>query len=682
MSPAGITRERYAALAREILEHDRRYYAANDPIIADVEYDRLMTQVRGIEAAHPDWVVPWSPTQRVGYAPVSDFPKVVREVPMLSLDNTYSETDLREFHERVQKGLDGAEPEYVVEPKIDGIGIELYFTAGAFTRGLTRGDGRVGEDVTSNLRTIRSLPPLLAERTTLEVRGEVYLDRAALGPLNEARAAAGEEPFKNPRNAAGGSLKLLDPRLCAQRPLKVLLYELVDGRRFCATHTEALALLRRLGLPVSGEITRVVGFAALAAQVTAWAARRETLPYDADGLVVKVDRYEQREALGATAKFPRSAIAYKFPARQATTRVVDLEVNVGRTGAVTPVACLEPVELSGTTVSRASLHNWDEVARKGLRLGDFVLVEKAGEIIPQVVAVLAERRTGTERPIAPPTECPSCHAPLVRREGEVALRCPNKLGCVAQLQEELEFFAGKSALDIENLGPSLVEKIVDLGLVKDVADLFGLTAHDLLRLKQLKQLKGVGETSAENLEAALADAKRKATLSRLLTGLGIPLVGTVGARAIAQAYGSFEAMLAVEPARFATELLRVQGVGDKMAQAVADFFGEERNRAVLDKLVAHGLRPVEPQAAAGPLSGKALCVTGTLGQPRSTVQRAIEAAGGRFVAAVGKGTDYLVAGAGTGQTKLKAAQKHGVRVIDEAALERLLRGSPLDDESP
>jgi DNA ligase (NAD+) len=676
VSVAGTTRERYQALARAILEHDRRYYADNDPIIADVEYDRLLRELRDLEAAHPDWVVAWSPTQRVGYAPISEFPKVVRAVPMLSLDNTYSETDLRDFDERVAKGLEGATVEYVVEPKIDGIGIELYFEHGAFTRGLTRGDGRVGEDVTSNLRTIRSLPPLLAESVTLEVRGEVYLERAALGPLNEARAAAGEEPFKNPRNAAGGSLKLLDPRLCAQRPLKVLLYELVDGSRFCATHTEALERLRRLGLPVSPNISRVVGFPALAAQVAAWAERRDALPYDADGLVIKVDRYAQREALGATSKFPRWAIAYKFPARQATTRVVELEVNVGRTGAVTPVACLEPVELSGTTVARASLHNWDEVARKGLRLGDWVLVEKAGEIIPQVVTVLVERRTGAERPIAPPERCPSCQAPLQRREGEVALRCPNKLGCRAQLQEALEFFASKSALDIENLGPKLVEQLVAEGLVQDVADLFDLTVVALLPLERM------AEKSAENLVAALGEATGKATLARLLTGLGVPLVGTVGARAIAQAYGSLEAMLAVQPpARFADELLRVQGVGEKMAQAVADFFGEERNRAVLAKLVARGIRPVEPQAAAGPLTGKALCVTGTLGQPRSTVQRAIEAAGGRFVSAVGKGTDYLVAGEGTGQTKLKAAQKHGVRVIDEATLERMLRGEPLDGVS-
>jgi DNA ligase (NAD+) len=663
-------KSRYEALAREILEHDRRYYVDNNPIISDAEYDRLMAELKALEAAHPELVVAWSPTQRVGFAPISEFPKVVREVPMLSLDNTYSEDDLREFHERVLKGLDGEEPAYVVEPKIDGIGIELYYADGVFVRGLTRGDGRVGEDVSSNLRTIRRLPQVLARPESFQVRGEVYLERAALVPLNEARAAAGEEPFKNPRNAAGGSLKLLDPRLTAQRPLKILLYELVDGDRVVPTHFEALAWLRGVGLPVSPEATRLVGFPALHAQVAAWADRRDSLPYDVDGLVVKVDSFAQRRLLGATAKFPRWAIAYKFPARQATTRVVGIEANVGRTGAVTPVACLEPVELSGTTVSRASLHNWDEVKRKGLRIGDFVLVEKAGEIIPQVVAVITERRRGDEQPIEPPAACPSCHAGLVRRAGEVALRCPNQLGCPAQLREALEFFASRDAMDIENLGPKLVEQLVDTGLVHDVADLFDLTVARLLPLERM------AEKSAENIVAAVARSRARATLARLLTGLGIPLVGTVAARAIAQRYGSLTTMMAIEPpARFAEELLAVPGVGEKIAQAVADFFTEPRNRLVLEKLLARGVAPVEPQPVArGPLAGKAIGVTGTLSRPRSEIKRDIEAAGGRFATSVGKGTDYLVAGEKTGEAKLKSAMKLGVRVIDEEGLARLLRG--------
>ena len=672
MSTRNASREDYLALVQEILDHDRRYYVENNPIIADVEYDRLVTELRRIEEEHPDWVVPWSPTQRVGHEPVSEFPKVVREVPMLSLDNTYSEADLREFSERVLKGLAGERPEYVVEPKIDGIGIELYYENGIFVRGLTRGDGRIGEDVTSNLRTIRTLPQRLIEDVTIEVRGEVYLERAALGPLNEARIREGEEPFKNPRNAAGGSLKLLDPRLCAQRPLKVLLYEVVDGGKRVALHTEALAWLRRLGLPVSPDIATARTFEELAALVAMWETKRETLPYDADGLVIKVNSYAQRETLGTTAKFPRWAIAYKFPARQATTRVLGIEVNVGRTGAITPVALLEPVDLSGTTVSRASLHNWDEVARKGLRLGDYVLVEKAGEIIPQVVAVIVERRTGNEQPIEPPTVCPSCGAPLVRREGEVALRCPNSLGCRAQLKEAIEFFASRSALNIENLGPKIIEQLVDRGLVRDVADIFDLTVADLLPLERMAQ------KSAENLVVAIAEAKKNATLSRLLTGLGIPLVGVVGARAIAQAYGSLEALLAVEPpSRLGEELTKIPGVGEKMAQAVASFFGDARTRNVLTKLMERGLRPTEPKVAGGPLGGLTFCITGTLSQPRSAVQRAIEAAGGRVVSSVGKGTDYLVAGEAVGRTKLEAAKKHGVRVIDEAALERLLRGEAL-----
>jgi len=336
------------------------------------------------------------------------------------------------------------------------------------------------------------------------------------------------------------------------------------------------------------------------------------------------------------------------------------------------VALLEPVDLSGTTVSRASLHNWDEVARKGLRLGDYVLVEKAGEIIPQVVAVIVERRTGNEQPIEPPTVCPSCGAPLVRREGEVALRCPNSLGCRAQLKEAIEFFASRSALNIENLGPKIIEQLVDRGLVRDVADIFDLTVADLLPLERMAQ------KSAENLVVAIAEAKKNATLSRLLTGLGIPLVGVVGARAIAQAYGSLEALLAVEPpSRLGEELTKIPGVGEKMAQAVASFFGDARTRNVLTKLMERGLRPTEPKVAGGPLGGLTFCITGTLSQPRSAVQRAIEAAGGRVVSSVGKGTDYLVAGEAVGRTKLEAAKKHGVRVIDEAALERLLRGEAL-----
>jgi DNA ligase (NAD+) len=665
-------KDRYLALCREIIEHDRRYYVENDPIISDSEYDRLLRELTALETEHPDLVVTWSPTRRVGAEPISEFPKVVRDVPMLSLDNTYDAEQLAEFCERVLKGLAGEEPAYVVEPKIDGIGIELYYEDGVFARGLTRGDGRTGEDVSSNLRTIRRLPPVLARPATVQVRGEVYLERAALAPLNAAREAAGEEPFKNPRNAAGGSLKLLDPRLCAQRSLQILLYELLDGDRVVPAHFEALAWMRTAGLPVSPEARRVVGIPALSEQVAAWAERRDGLPYDVDGLVVKVDSFAQRRLLGATARFPRWAIAYKFPARQATTRVVGIEVNVGRTGAVTPVACLEPVELSGTTVARASLHNWDEVQRKDLRLGDAVLVEKAGEIIPQVVAVITERRRGDERPIAPPAACPSCGAALVRREGEVAWRCPNHLGCPAQLREALEFFASRDAMDIENLGPKLVAELCAAGLVADVADLYDLTVAQLVPLERM------AVKSAENVIAAVGRSRERATLGRLLTGLGIPLVGTVAARAVAAAYGSLEAMLAVTPARFAVELLAVPGVGEKIAQAVAEFFGEPHSRAVLEKLVARGVAPSEPRPdRRGPLAGQTVGVTGTLSRPRSDIKRDIEAAGGRFATSVGKGTDYLVAGDKTGAAKLKAAAKAGVRVIDEAGLQRLLAGEAL-----
>ena len=387
-------RERYRALVAELIEHDRRYYLEAAPTISDVEYDRLYRELRETEAAHPDWTLPESPTQRVAPLPVSDFPKIVRALPMLSLDNTYSSTELHAFVDRVMRGLAGETPAFVVEPKIDGISVELTYRQGAFVLGATRGDGRIGEDVTVNLRTLRSLPARLARPLDVVVRGEVFMNKRDFAAMNAEREAAGEETWKNPRNAAGGSLKLLDPRECARRPLKVLLYELVDGERVVARHSEALALLRELGLPSSPEVEMVEGDAGKLDEVVGgWAERRHALPYEVDGLVIKVDAFAQRRLLGVTAKFPRWAIAFKFPAERAQTVVRGIEVNVGRTGAVTPVAILDPVEVSGTTVKRASLFNWDEVARLDVRVGDHVVVEKAGEIIPQVVEVLVDRRT-------------------------------------------------------------------------------------------------------------------------------------------------------------------------------------------------------------------------------------------------------------------------------------------------
>ncbi len=660
----------YLALAAEIAEHDRRYYVDAEPTISDYEYDQLAAALRAVEEAHPDWMVSWSPSQRVGAEPLSGFEKVVRDVPMLSLDNTYDEAELDAFHERVMKGLGGADVDYVIEPKIDGFGIELTYEQGVFALGATRGDGRIGEDVTANLRTVRGLPLKLRDAVDLVVRGEVFMRRDDFGRINDERAAAGEEPFKNPRNLAAGSIKLLDPRQVAARPMHAILYELVDGERFARTHWEVLQLLGELGLPISAHNTRVSSREALHQAVESWSEeRRDALPFDVDGLVVKVSSFDQRSELGATSKFPRWAIAYKFPARQVTTVVQGLGINVGRTGAVTPVAMLEPVELSGTTVQRASLHNWDQVAKLGLGPGDRVLIEKAGEIIPQVLGV-TER--ASDKVFEPPTRCPSCDSELVRDEGKVVLRCPNNLSCPAQLLAALQFFAGRGQMNIDGLGEKICRALMDAGLVANVADLFALGAE------QLEGLERFAETSAANLVRAIDDARRNATFSRLLAALGVPHVGGVAARAIAQRYRSMGELLALadDPDRDFVELLgEIDGIGEVIATSLRDFLHEPHTRTVLALLREHGVDPVEQVAEVAedaPLAGKTFVITGTLSRPRAEIAKTIEAAGGKVVGSVSAKTDYLVAGDKTGKSKLTAAEKHDVEVIDEAALDALL----------
>jgi len=665
------TREQYLALARELTEHDRRYYVDAAPTISDVEYDRMAARLRTLEDAHPDWVVPWSPTQRVGHVPAEGFVKVVRPVPMLSLDNTYDEDELRAFHERVVKGLGGETPRYSIEPKIDGFGIELSYAAGELTLAATRGDGRIGEDVTANVRTIRAIPQQLREPLDLVVRGEIYMAKDVFVRVNAERVAAGEEPFKNPRNLAAGSIKLLDPREVARRPMAAILYEVVDGERLARSHLETLDIVRRLGIPTSGENRRADDWDGLVAAVAAGLARRDALPYEVDGLVVKVDSFDQRVGLGATSKFPRWAIAYKFPARQVTTTVRALEINVGRTGAVTPVALLEPVEVSGTTVSRVSLHNWDQVARLEIGDRDRVLIEKAGEIIPQVLGVT--ERSGAPRWTAPPT-CPSCGAELEREEDRVVLVCPNRLGCPAQRLAAVEFFGGRGQLNIDGLGEKIVAQLIEAGLVADVADLFTLDEKRLIGLERFAAV------SARNLVAAVTRARQAATFSRLLAALGIAHVGGVVARLIAARYGKLSALVAAVDAtpsdQLVARLCEIEGVGEVIARAVDRFVRDPHARAVIDKLIGLGVDPAEPvvEAVTGPLTGKLLVVTGTLSVPRGEIQKRIEAAGGKVAGSVTKKTHYLVAGADTGKTKLEAAAKHGVPVVDEAGLERLLAG--------
>jgi len=665
------TKAAYLALVDELTEHDRRYYVDANPTISDVEYDKAARTLREVEAAHPEWVVEWSPTKRVGHVPVSEFPKVTRPVAMLSLDNTYDEAELRAFYDRVIKGLDGDAPAFSIEPKIDGFGIELTYRAGMLVLGATRGDGRIGEDVTANVKSVKGVALKLREPRDIVVRGEIYMTKAEFAAINAEREKAGEELFKNPRNTAAGSIKQQDPREVAKRPMRTILYEVVDGERYASGHLASLDLIRKLGLPVSPYNASARTWDELAAAVATWEHKRDELPYDVDGLVVKVDDFAQRVALGTTSKFPRWAIAYKFPARQVTTILRDIEINIGRTGAVTPVAILDPVDVSGTTVSRASVHNWDQVARLGLAKGDRVLIEKAGEIIPQILAVTD--KSGAP-PFDPPTTCPACDTPLAREDGKVAMYCPNRVGCPAQLLGAIEFFASRGQMNIDGLGEKVVAQLAAGGLVHDVADLFTLTAL------QLEGLERFAAQSAANLVASIEKAKQAATFSRLLAALGIAHVGGVVAKLVAAKYRKLSALRsaarASESAAFVAELCELDGVGEVIAVAIDAFLRDPHAGAVLDKLARLGVDPEEPVVATsdGPLSGKTLVVTGTLAKSRADVQRAIEAAGGKVAGSVSKKTTYLVAGADTGKTKLEAAEKYGVAVIDEAALEKLLEG--------
>jgi DNA ligase (NAD+) len=667
-----MQREDYLRLVDEMTEHDRRYYVDASPTISDYEYDQLNRRLRELEAEHPEWVVPWSPSQRAGHEPISEFPKVVRPVAMLSLDNTYDEDDLRAFYERLERGLDGDVPACSVEPKIDGFGIELTYKAGLLALAATRGDGRIGEDVTANARMVRGVALRLRREVDIVVRGEIYMTKAEFAAINEERVRRGEEPFKNPRNTAAGTIKQLDPAEVQKRPMHTILYEVVEGERYASGHIASLQFIHDLGLPVSRHNARAQGWDELRACVHSWQDRRDQLPYELDGLVIKVDDFAARTALGTTAKFPRWAIAYKFPARQVSTILLDMELNVGRTGTITPVALLEPVDVSGTTVSRASVHNWDQVARLGLTKGCRVLIEKAGEIIPQILHVT---EPGAGPAFEAPTRCPSCQHELERGEGRVALVCPNRLGCPAQQLAAIEFFASRGQLNIDGLGEKVVAQLVDGGLVRDVADLF------TLRAEEVEELERFAKQSAQNLVASIAKARRDATFARLLAALGIPNVGGVIALPIAEKYGALSALRAAAAARtseaFVEELCEIPGIGETIAVNVDRFLRDPHAAGVLDKLAALGIDPKQPVAAAaeGPLSGMTLVVTGTLSASRADVQRRIEAAGGKVAGSVSKKTTYLVAGADTGKTKLDAAHKHGVKVIGEAELEQLLGGT-------
>jgi len=663
-------RKRHAQLCAEVAEHDHSYYVLDAPTLSDRDYDRLMEELRKLEADHAGLVHAGSPTQRVGEVPREGVVKAAHEHAMFSLDNTYDEDELREFDRRVRDGLPSdASFSYVAEPKLDGASLEVVYEDGALSLGISRGDGRVGEDVTANVRTMRSVPLSVPETRKLTLRGEVVIWRAELEAVNRERVARGEEPFANPRNAAAGSLRLLDAREAAARPLRVYFYDVVE--RYAQSHAEVLQRIAELGLPTHGQHDACEDIDAVLKYIATFDERRSKLPYETDGVVLKVDTLSQRDVLGSTARFPRWAIAYKFAAERAYTRVLSIESDVGRTGALTPVANLEPVQLSGTTVSRASLHNIDNIADKDVRVGDTVGVEKAGEIIPQVLEVdLSKRSKGALR-WEPPTHCPICNTAAHRDEDEAALRCGNA-ACPGRVKAGLFYFTRRGAMNIDHLGKALVEQLVDQGLLADAADIFLLSD----RRDEVRALERMGDKSVDNLLSSVDAARTGRTLENLLVGLGIPLVGGVAARLIAERYGDLRTLLDTPAETLVETLADIHGIGPKMAQSVADHFADAHGRAVAEKLLAAGVVAVqaapEPLATDGSLSGESLCVTGVLSRARKDIHADIRAAGGEVHDRVKKGTTYLVAGDKVGKSKLTAANKHDTKVISEEDLAKLI----------
>ncbi len=653
-------------LRKAIQRHDHLYYVKDQPGISDREYDRLMQSLKDLEAKHPEWITPDSPTQRVGGQPAEGFATVVHKVPMLSLDNTYNVEELRDFHNRVVKNLGTEEVEYVVELKIDGLGVSLFYEDGKFVRGATRGDGKTGEDITSNLKTIRSIPLVTpmqkAGYKSMEVRGEVYMDRKGFEALNRRREDQGEAPFANPRNAAAGSLRLLDSRITASRPLNIWVYALghFEGPAF-HNHFEMLEKMRGLGFRTNPNTSLCKSFDNIHKMIDEWQEKQATLDYAVDGLVIKVNSIPAQNKLGSTNKHPRWAAAFKYEAEEAETVVEKILVQVGRTGSITPVAELTPVFVSGSTVSRATLHNEDEIARLDVRVGDRVVIIKAGEIIPKVVRVLKTKGKKRKPPFKMPKTCPECASKIERPEGEAVWRCVNA-ACPAQLKERLLHFASRNAMDIDHLGTAIVDQLVDKGKVKSFYEIFDLKLEDVSTLERM------AEKSAENLIGAIAKSK-KAGLARLVFGLGIRHVGQRVAQVLAQTYGSMDA-LAKAPYE---DLETIDEIGPRIAESIREFFGEKHNKKELCKLKQHKLVMTEEnKAGGGSLSGKQFVLTGTLeNMTRDEAKRKIIEAGGRVTSSVSAKTDYVLAGTDPG-SKLTKAQKLGIPILNEKEFQKLL----------
>jgi DNA ligase (NAD+) len=666
-APKSGARRRAEELRAEIRRHERLYYVEDAPVISDAAFDALMRELQELEDTHPEIATPDSPTRRVGGEPQDAFPRAAHELPMLSLENANGTAELEAWIERVSRAVDDPGTlAWVAEHKIDGLSVSLRYEDGVFVRGATRGDGAIGEDISVNLRTIREVPLRLNGDSVPDemiVRGEVYMTRSGFQRLNAAREEAGASVFANPRNAAAGSVRQLDARITASRPLRFFAYTLLGSD--APRQSEGLERLAAWGFPVNPQWARFEDRAPLLEYCLDWQERRHDLDYEIDGVVVKLDDLEQQAALGATAKHPRWAVAFKFPAEEAISVVRDIMVTVGRTGKLTPTAVLDPVEVSGVTVQMAGLHNEDEVLRKDVRVGDAVVVARGGEVIPQIVRVVTEKRRRGARRFRMPRRCPECGAGIVRLEGEVAHRCPNA-SCPAQLRERILHWGGRGAMDVDGLGDALARQLVDREIVHDLADLYDLDAETLIGLERM------GALSARNLVEALERSKSRG-LRHVLYGLGIRHVGASAAGALADAFGSMDAIVTADR----TELEAVEGIGPTLAESVREFLGARENRAVIRRLAAHGVDMTAPRRAtkSGPLTGKSLVVTGTLvSYSRAEAAAAIEAAGGRVAGSVSKKTDWVIAGESPG-SKLDRARELGVPVLDESAFQKLLRSS-------
>ncbi len=707
MPDGDMVRDRIENLRREIRHHNRKYYVEDAPEISDYQYDQLMKELESLEAQHPDLITPDSPTQRVGGEPAEEFTTVEHRIAMLSLDNTYSQEELMEFDGRTRKLLPEQEIEYVAELKLDGLGVALVYENGAFVRGVTRGDGQRGEDVTGNLRTVRSIPLMLEDTgaglPVMEVRGEVYMRKSAFQELNRQREEDGEAAFANPRNAAAGSVRLLDPRITASRPLDIFVYTLdyAEGASY-PSHWESLQALKEIGLKVNSHTQKLSTIEEVIEYCNTWAEKREELDYEIDGIVVKVNSLDQQVELGATTKSPRWAISYKFPARQTTSKIEHIDVQVGRTGALTPVAWLTPTPLSGTIISRATLHNEDEVKRKDIRIGDTVLIERAGDVIPAVVMVVKEKRTGQEREFHMPDKCPVCRSDVFRSENEAVTRCINP-SCPAQIKENLHHFAARNAMDIDGLGTSIIDQLVERNLVRNAADLYFLKMEDVAMLERM------GDKSAENLIKSIRKSKTN-SLARFIFALGIRHVGVRAAEILAENFSSMDALAEAK----SEELEEIHEIGPKVAESIVQFLRDERKSdlwfgrapAFCSSIGSRDipfktprfpadLLPMSPFAKMKgkfrlkevrmseerakvtgdqPLEGKTFVLTGALqNMTRSEASEAIKKAGGRVSSSVSKNTDYVVAGESPG-SKYDRAQKLEIQILTEEEFRSLILG--------